>query len=280
MESRATVNLCFDFDAVSLWMAWGSRGVRALSRDEFGARVGTPRILDVLERYGVASTWFIPGHTAETFPEITRRVAQCGHEIGNHGYLHEAFDDLSLEEIRAIVRKGSDALERVTGVRPRGFRAPAGDFSSELCQLLLDEGFAYDSSRFDGEYDLYWCRGADTLHDDGPNIMGAPIDLPEVPLSMVMQDFVYFEVNYGSPFLAGGAPPSHVEEVWRSQFDYMVERVPGGVLTVTMHPQSIGWGGRIVVLERFIEHVLATPGVRFSTCGASADEFRRAEGRA
>ena len=83
-----------------------------------------------------------------------------------------------------------------------------------------------------------------------PRAMGEPIDMPEAPLSMVMQDFVYFEVNYGSPFLAGGLPPIRVEEIWLSQFDYLVEPV------------------------------LATPGARFSTCGAVADEFRHAEASA
>jgi peptidoglycan/xylan/chitin deacetylase (PgdA/CDA1 family) len=263
-----------DFDAVSLWMAWGARGVRALSRGEFGARVGAPRILGVLDRYNLPSTWFVPGHTADTYPDLTREIARRGHEIGNHGYLHEAFDSLSREQVRNVIRMANDALERVTGVRPKGLRAPAGDFEGWLFELLLEEGFEYDSSRFDGEFDLYWCRRPDLLCDDGPNIPGEPIGLVEVPLSMVMQDFIYFEANFGAPLLTGSAPPSVVEEIWRSQFDYMYERVPGGVLTLTLHPQSIGWGLRMVALERFLEHCLAKPGTRFSTCGQVAMEFR------
>lgn len=83
-----------------------------------------------------------------------------------------------------------------------------------------------------------------------PRAMGEPIDLPEVPVSMVMQDFVCFAVNYGSPFLAGGSPPSRVEEIWQSQFGDL------------------------------IEPVLATPGARLSTCAVVAGELRPAEARA
>jgi peptidoglycan/xylan/chitin deacetylase (PgdA/CDA1 family) len=277
-DHRATVNLCFDFDAVSIWMAWGARGVRTLSRGEFGAKVGAPRILDILDRYGITSTWFIPGHTADTYPHITAKVAEQGHEIGNHGYLHEAFDKRTHDEVRQIIRKGNEALQRVTGQRPRGLRAPAGDFDGHLFEMLVEEGFDYDSSCFDGEFDLCWARGEGTIREDGPNIPGEPLDLVEVPLSMVMQDFIYFEPNYAEPQLTGAAPPSHVEEIWLAQFDYMYERAPGGILTVTMHPQSIGWGLRSLVLERFIEHVLEQPGTRFATCGAVADEFRSQQG--
>jgi peptidoglycan/xylan/chitin deacetylase (PgdA/CDA1 family) len=274
--SRGSVNLCFDFDADSLWMSWGARGVRALSRGEFGATVAVPRILDLLEEYGVPSTWFVPGHDAETYPVQARAVADHGHEIGNHGYLHEAFDALPTDEVHHIIRKASTALENITGQRPRGMRAPNGDFTGELMEFLRDEGFSYDSSRMDGEYTVYWARGLDLIRDDAPNVKGEQLDLVEVPLSWMMQDLIYFERNYDKPLLLGGFTPGMVEEIWFKQFDYMYERVPGGVMTVTMHPQAIGWGGRIGVLEHFIDHVKSKGDVRFTTCGQIADEFRAA----
>lgn len=273
---RGTVNLCFDFDAMSLWLGWGTRGARALSRGEFGARVGAPRILELLERHEVPSTWFIPGHTAETFPEVVFDVAARSHEIGNHGYLHEAFDTLGYDDVRSIIRRANDALERVTGQRPRGLRAPAGDFDGHLMEMLVDEGFAYDSSRFDGEYELYWARGLDQLPDNGPAVFGRRLDLVEVPLNNVMQDFIYFESNYGTPLLTGSCAPSQVEEIWLGQLEYMLANVAGGVLTLTMHPQAIGWGGRIGILDRFIDRCKSA-GLRFATCATLADEFRLAQ---
>jgi peptidoglycan-N-acetylglucosamine deacetylase len=276
-EARASVNLCFDFDADSLWMSWGARGARALSRGEFGATVAVPRLLDLLDEHGITCTWFIPGHDAESYPEQARDVADRGHEIGNHGYVHEAFDRLPDDEVHRLIRKASDALENVTGQRPRGMRVPNGDFTGDLLQFLCDEGFTYDSSRMDGEYQVYWARGRDVIRDDGPNIKGPRLDLVEVPLSWIMQDLFYFERNYESPLLLGGFTPSMVQETWIRQFDYMYDRVPGGVLTLTMHPQAIGWGGRIGVLEYFIDHVKSKGDVRFTTCTEVADDFRRRE---
>jgi peptidoglycan-N-acetylglucosamine deacetylase len=272
--TRASINLCFDFDADSLWMSWGARGSRALSRGEFGATIAVPRILDLLDSYDVRSTWFIPGHDAESYPQQAADVADRGHEIGNHGYVHEAFDKLPTHEVHRLIRKASDALYRVTGQRPRGMRVPNGDFTGDLLEFLCGEGFAYDSSRMDGEYQVYWARGKDLVRDDGPNVKGDQIDLVEVPLSWIMQDLIYFERNYDEPLLLGGFTPSMVEEIWRRQFDFMYDRVPGGVLTLTMHPQAIGWGGRISVLERFLDHLKSKPDVRFTTCGEIADEFR------
>lgn len=273
-EPRASVNLCFDFDADSLWMSWGARGVRALSRGEFGARVGVPRILDLLDDYGITATWFIPGHDAESYPAQARDVADRGHEIGNHGYVHEAFDRLSDDEAHRLIRKAQDALANVTGQRPRGIRLPNGDFTGDLLEFIRDEGFAYDSSRMDGEYELYWARGKDLIRDEGPNVKGPTLDLVEVPMSWMMQDLIYFERSYEAPLLIGGFTPSMVEEIWIRQFDYMYDQVPGGVLTLTMHPQAIAWGGRIGVLAKFIENAMSKSGVRFTTCEQVADEFR------
>jgi peptidoglycan-N-acetylglucosamine deacetylase len=272
--ARASINLCFDFDADSLWMSWGARGSRARSRGEFGVTIAVPRLLDLLDDYTVPSTWFIPGHDAESYPAQASMVADRGHEVGNHGYVHEAFDQLLTDEVHALIRKAQDALHNVTGQRPIGMRVPNGDFDGDLMEFLRDEGFLYDSSRMDGEYQVYWARGLDTVRDDGPNVRGEPVDLVEVPMSWVMQDLIYFERNYGNPLLLGGFTPSMVEEIWIRQFDYMYRNVSGGVLTLTMHPQAIGWGGRIGVLESFLNHVKSKNGVRFTTCSQTAEEFR------
>src|SRR5262249_34153421 len=154
-ETRATLCVTPDFDAVSLWMSWGARGARSLSRGEFGATTGTPRLLDLFDRLAIETTWFVPGHTAETWPNVTAAIAERGHEIGNHGYLHEKFDELTLDQARSVIRKASDSLERVTGRRPIGMRVPAGDFEASLLEVLVEEGFSYDSSLIGG-VEPYW----------------------------------------------------------------------------------------------------------------------------
>jgi peptidoglycan/xylan/chitin deacetylase (PgdA/CDA1 family) len=276
-QPHATVCLTFDFDAMSLWMNWGARGPQALSRGEFGARIGAPRLLELLAQHELESTWFIPGHTADSFPEITAAVAEQGHEIGNHGYLHETFDTLTDDETRAVLRKGNETLERVTGQRPAGFRLPAGDGTRSLFDILVDEGFSYDSSLHGGDFAPYWCRSGDEPREDAGHVFGRHIDLVEFPIGFVMNDFHHFEFNYGTPFLIGHDAPSHVEEIFRSQFDYMYDNVTGGVVNVTLHPQCIGQGLRTAMLERFIEHCRSRPGTRFAKVGTVIAEFRQAQ---
>jgi peptidoglycan/xylan/chitin deacetylase (PgdA/CDA1 family) len=274
---RATVCLSVDFDAMSLWMNWGARGPQALSRGEFGANVGAPRLLELFDRYGIVATWFVPGHTADTYPGVTAAVAERGHEIGNHGYLHETFDLLTDDETRAVLRKGSDSLERVAGVRPRGMRLPAGDAAPAFFDILVEEGFSYDSSMNGNDFSPYWCRSGDRPSLDSAHVFGPEIDLVEFPIGFVMNDFHHFEFNYGNPLLVGHAPPSHVEEIFKSQFDYMYEHVPGGTVNVTVHPQCIGQGLRIAMFERFIRHCAGRPGTRFTNIGTVVDEFRAAQ---
>ena len=278
--ARATVIVSFDFDAASSWIAWGARDERTLSRGEFGAVVGAPRILDSLDRYGIPSTWFITGHTADSWPEQSAEVAARGHEIANHGYTHEDFGPLSTEQRREILRKSNDALERVTGQRPRGIRVPPWPLDYDLFELLIEEGFTYDSSTIGG-YHPHWCRGKGTVTADGPYLRGEPLDLVELPVTFITSDFSYFEFSYGaSPNLpAGLKPPSGLEESWRGELDWVCEREQGAYVMLMLHPQTIGWGSRLLMLERFLEECMCRQGLRFATCEQVASEFRQAEAK-
>src|SRR5439155_689167 len=80
--------------------------------------LASARILALLERNGIQSTWFIPGHTIDTYPEACERVAAAGHEIGHHGYLHEPPALVSREEEEAILVRGIECIERLTGRPP------------------------------------------------------------------------------------------------------------------------------------------------------------------
>ena len=119
-NEKCAVLLTFDFDAELLWATTYPRTPSYLSRGQYGARVGVPRILELLQRYGVVATFFVPGATAENYPHLVEQIAAAGHEIGHHGYLHEYPNQLSREEERDVLAKGFAALEKVTGKRPLG----------------------------------------------------------------------------------------------------------------------------------------------------------------
>ncbi len=273
-----TVCLTFDFDAISLWVGpYAATSPSAISRGEFGA-VGVRRILRLLDRFGIPGTFFVPGHTVETYPDHARAIIAAGHEVGHHGYLHE--NPLALgtrERERAVLERGLEVLDRVLGVRPAGYRSPAWDNSPFTLELLLELGFRYESSLMGDDFTPYWCRVGDVAEPDGPYRFGRPVGLVELPVSWLLDDFPHFEyvsLPAHGLRLPGLSAASKVEEIWRDEFDFMRRDVPGGVMTITMHPQVIGRGHRLLMLERLVEHMLAG-GARFSTMADAADRFRR-----
>ena len=128
-----------DVDAVAGWLGsyGGENSPDDISRGLFAGEVGTPRLLKLFERYGLKTTWFIPGHSIETFPEETEMVVDAGHEIGMHGYSHEnpiamtrEQEEAVLDQVhrpdRAGLRPAADRLRRaLVGVLERHERAPA-----------------------------------------------------------------------------------------------------------------------------------------------------------
>jgi peptidoglycan/xylan/chitin deacetylase (PgdA/CDA1 family) len=263
---------------MSAWMGhFGATTPGIISRGEYGARVGVPRILDLLERYQLPATFFIPGHTVDSFPDLVREIATRGHEIGHHGYLHESptlfGDDRAAE--RAMYEKGLDAIERVTGGRPQGYRSPGWDLTQNSISLLQELGFRYDSSLAADDYHCYFARQGDVLHRDRGYEFGRETDIVEIPVSWSWDDFPQFEFVSFPTFTANAlANPSKVFEIWAQDVDFMVERVPDGVFDLTCHPQVIGRGHRIMLLERFIEHCRQYPSLRFARMAEVAEAFR------
>ncbi len=260
---RAWVCLSFDFDAMSSWIFRDMDSPTPLSRGEYGARVGVPRVLETLDRFEAKATFFVPGHSADTWPALVAEMARRGHELGNHGYMHEVPNTLDADTERAVIRRGSDAIERAAGVRPRGFRSPSWDLSPNSLDILRDQGFVYDSSLMGDDFSLYRCRAGDVAHKDRAYTFGQETDLIEMPVHWILDDAPYFQYSYQTR--TGLTPASQVLEIWQDEFDFMYDRVPGGVFTLTMHPQIIGRGHRILMLERLLRHMRARAGVRFAT---------------
>jgi len=141
---RAAVCLTFDLDAETAWISRDPENLRRLavmSQGAYGPKVGVPLLLDLLARNGLHATFFVPGWTAERYPDVVADIHRQGHEVGHHGYLHEALEGKTRDEEEEILVKGVRILEGITGQRPVGYRA--------LVELpttwILDDGpyFAY-----------------------------------------------------------------------------------------------------------------------------------------
>jgi peptidoglycan/xylan/chitin deacetylase (PgdA/CDA1 family) len=277
-----TVCLTFDFDAVSLWVGtFRQSTATAVSRGEYGARVGLPRVLDVLTEKEVVATFFVPAHTAVSFPTETRRIADAGHEIGVHGDCHETPVGLSREAEGELLDRSVTKLREVlgTGFRPLGYRSPAWDLSSNSVGLLLERGYLYDSSMMADDFTPYRAREGDVVGEDR-FVAGAATRLVEMPVAWELDDFPSFTF-LNKPLFGALKSVEEVFGAWAKEFDYCRSHVEDGVFTLTMHPQVIGRGPRILMLAQLIDYMKSHPGVRFSTLAAEAARrdtmFRRNE---
>lgn len=177
-----------------------------------------------------------------------------------------------------MLERGFAALARAASVRPVGYQSPAWDNSPHTVELLLAAGFRYESSLMGHDFRPYWCRVGDVIQADGPYLFGPEVDLVELPVSWILDDFPHFEfVSLKQRLSPGLSAGSKVEESWREEFTFMYREMDDGVYNLTMHPQVIGRGHRMLMLERVIRFFQEHEGVRFATLGQVAEEWRASQ---
>jgi peptidoglycan/xylan/chitin deacetylase (PgdA/CDA1 family) len=270
--SRSIVCLSFDFDALSGWIARGMTTPTPLSRGEFGA-VGAARLLELLEKYQIASTWFIPGVTIGTYPGICERIVAAGHEIGHHGWTHVPPANLSAEQEEAGLTRANEAILKLSGKTARGYRSPAWDLSPHTIELLLKHDFVYDSSMMGQDYLPYRARSGDRIELEEPVVFGNETDLIEMPVSWTLDDYPHFEfVRTPNAILPGLMSANQVLQNWTDDFLYMLQTHDWGVITYTFHPFVIGRGHRMLMLERLINKLIEYDAV-FLTMESAVQEF-------
>lgn len=148
---RVKVALSIDFDAVSHWLGTGchpDNNMADYSSGIFAGQVGANRLLSLFRKHGIANkvTWFIPGHTIETFPETVRAVVTSGAEVGLHGYAHEGIHQMTEEQETDVLLKCIEVATKLVGKKPRGYRAPMYTIRESTVKLLRQHKFMYDTS--------------------------------------------------------------------------------------------------------------------------------------
>ena len=270
--ARHVVCLTFDFDALSGFIARGMTTPTPISRGEFGV-VASERILALLRRHEIPTTWFIPGHTIETYPAACAKVVAAGHEIGHHGWTHVPPANLSREAEEAGLVRANEAIKKLAGEAARGYRSPSWDLSPHTIELLLKHGFLYESSMMGHDYLPYRARQGDVIELEKPTVLGPETKLVEMPISWTLDDYPHFEfVRTSTAILGGLKPASGVLENWYDDFDYMTRIMDWGIITYTCHPFVIGRGHRMLMLERLIEKLRAR-GAVFLTIEAAVQEW-------
>jgi peptidoglycan/xylan/chitin deacetylase (PgdA/CDA1 family) len=276
-----------DVDAVAGWLGsyGGEDSPDDISRGMFAGEVGMPRLVNLFKRFGVKTTWFIPGHSIETFPEQTAMVVEAGHEIGIHGYSHENPISMTPEQEEAVLDKCIDLVKKVSGRRPTGYVAPWWEFSPVSNELLLKKGIKYDHSLMHKDFEPYYVRVGDkwTLIDFSkkpkewmkPLERGVETDLIEIPGSWYLDDLPPMMFIKKAPNSHGFVNPRHLEEMWRDQFDWVYREMDYAVFTLTIHPDVSGRPQVLLMLERLFNHMNRHPGVKFMTFDEIANDFAR-----
>ena len=249
-STKCVVMLSFDLDGVSGLLNRDPEAARrptALSRADFGPKVGIFRILDLLDRYDLRASFFVPAYIAERNEETVREIVRRGHEVGHHGYMHEPPASLTPQEEAEVLDKGIDILQGITGQRPLGYRSPSWDLSEHSLEYLAERGFVYDSSLMD---------------HDAPYVLDTPQGrLIEVPVDWAIDDAHYFAFARGAGSMN---TPEDVYKAWEWEFDGAYQYQSAFVLT--MHPQVTGRLAKMVVLERLIKYIRTHSDVEFMRC--------------
>lgn len=285
MVKEILVGFGVDVDAVAGWLGsyGGEDSPDDISRGMFAGEVGSPRLLDLFDKTGLTTTWFIPGHSAETFPEQMKDVAARGHEIGIHGYSHENPIAMTREQETAILDKCIDLITEISGKRPTGYVAPWWEFSNVTNELLLERGIKYDHSLMHNDFTPYRVRVGDSwtkIDYSGkpedwmkPLVRGEETDLIEIPANWYLDDLPPMMFIKKSPNSHGFVNPRDIEQMWKDQFDWVYENMDYAVFPITIHPDVSGRPQVLLMLERLFKHIASHEGVKFVTMNEMADNY-------
>jgi peptidoglycan-N-acetylglucosamine deacetylase len=276
-----------DVDAVAGWLGsyGGEDSPSDIQRGMFSGEVGSPRLLKLFERYGLRTSWFVPGHSLETFPEQMKEVAAAGHEIGAHGYSHENPVAMTPKQEEDVLKKSIALIEDISGRSPRGYVAPWWEMSNATAALLLKYGFRYDHSQGYHDFLPFYARVGDTwtkidYSKDAeewmkPLVRGEEIDLVEIGANWYVDDLPPMMFIKKSPNSHGFVNPRHLEEMWRDEFDWVYREMDYGVFAFTIHPDVSGRPQVLLMLERLIDYINSHEGVSWMTMEEIAEDFRQ-----
>ena len=232
----SVVSVDVDGDVPLLWRSRGGTvRLAEMEQRRFGPRVGLQRLLNLFGRAHITASFYVPGNYADRFPGHVAAIADAGHEIGLHGYLHEAPTDLSKADFADALMRSSHALFNAAGVRPTGFRSPSWDMTADAFDVLANSGLRYDSSMM----------GSDT-----PYRLNGMI---EVPVQWTLDDAPFHRYVGGS---APGHPPLRPSELAARWCDELDAAITYGTLTViTVHDWLSGRATATAALEQVLEHI-------------------------
>ena len=179
-DARCAVAISFDSDHETIPLRDGDESPMRISQGQYGARQAIPRIRRLLERESIPASFYYPAVSALLHPEEVRALADDGHEIGIHSWIHEANTALPREAERELTFRARDTLAKISGREPVGMRTASWDFSVNTLDIIREMKLLYDSSLMadDDPYEL--------LDQDEPT------GIIELPPEWIRDDAVYY----------------------------------------------------------------------------------------
>lgn len=263
-KKKCAAMITINLDAELFWIQVDPTVIdkpKARSMGQYGMTNGLPRVLEVLDKYGIKATFFVPGKIAEWYPQDLKTIVSKGHEIACRGYELTNMALLEPEEQKAMLVKGIQNLEECTGEKIIGFRAPEGEVTMDTLEIAKELGLVYSSTLMDDDRP-YW-----NVLDNGRKQL-------EIPIHWVMYDLPYFAFNYHPAFPIGQGRMANYQGVvhnWIDEFEGYYERGLGYVLQVD--PQTIGNPGKIGMLEEICERIQSKGDVWVATCKEMYEYF-------
>lgn len=251
--AKVAVAITFDMDADSLIHIEHPNDsitrVSAISMLKYGPEVGVPRILEAYRRYGLKQTFFVPAWCVEHYPHAVEAMVKDGHEVGFHGYIHEAPNALSRDEEQYWMQRSIAIIEKHTGRRPRGNRSPLYNYSINTTDLLVEERFLYDSS---------------LMGDDVPYVLdNGKGEIVELPSSWALDDWPPYVHSADLNYMFQIMSPDRAMETFMAEFEAM-RTSDGGLWIGVWHPFVSGRLSRWLRVEKMIEYMLSTGDVWFA----------------
>ncbi|MEX2481689.1 MAG: polysaccharide deacetylase [Gammaproteobacteria bacterium] len=250
--AKVAVSISFDFDTEPVWIGFQEQSSPSyMSRGEYGARAGMPRVMKLLAKHDIPATFFIPAMSMELHPQIIRDLRDNPKvEIGFHSYVHENPLRLSESEERKVYKQAMAIFEKHVGRRPVGFRSAAWDLTESTINIVKEMGFLYESSM---------------MADDRPYMLmanGQDTGLVELPVEWILDDWPLFQISWPSKHVAI-RNADDVYSIWKEEFDGAYEE--GTMYILTTHPQVIGHRYRMAMMDRLVTYMKSKPGVWFAT---------------
>lgn len=287
MTAKVLCAIGVHVDAVAGWLGsyGGEDSPSDIQRGMFAGEVGGPRLLRLLTERHLPATWFFPGHSVETFPDLVKTVVDAGFEVAAHGYSHENPMAMTPAQEEDVLAHSVELIERVSGRKPRGYVAPWWEMSNATAELLLKYGFSYDNSQMYNDFSPFYARVGDTWTKVDysksasewmkPVMRGHVIDLVEIAANWYLDDLppmMFIKANANSH---GFVNPRHLEQMWRDEFDWIYREMDYAVFPFTIHPDVSGRPQVLLMLDRMIEYISDHDGVQWRTFEEIADDFRQ-----